>query len=103
MAVIGDQNSLEPILVKHRRGQIRSQGLIAEGRPMMDPEFPARSTGPVSRRSACGSALGIPHRRRRSACPNLLPGSIVANGSQEHADADENDKSNKGKQADDQD
>ena len=25
MAVIGDQNSLEPILVKHRRGQIRKE------------------------------------------------------------------------------
>ncbi len=32
MAVIGDQNSLEPIPVKHRRGQIRSQPLIAESR-----------------------------------------------------------------------
>jgi hypothetical protein len=32
MAVIGDQNSLEPILVKHRRGRIHSQHLIAENR-----------------------------------------------------------------------
>jgi hypothetical protein len=30
MAVIGDQNSLEPILVKHRRRPIRRQRLFDE-------------------------------------------------------------------------
>jgi hypothetical protein len=45
MAVIGDQNSLKPILIKHRRGQIRRQRLIAEnwtwlrGRPVSQLSF----------------------------------------------------------------
>jgi hypothetical protein len=36
----------------------------------------------------------------RSAGPNLLPGSIVPNGSQEYMNADEDDQGHKGEQAD---
>jgi Helix-turn-helix domain len=45
---------------------------------------------------------GIPRGRRRSTSPNLLPGSIVANASQEDMDTDEDGQGNKGEQTDGQ-
>jgi hypothetical protein len=40
-----------------------------------------------------------PVQLANSASPNLLPGSIVANGSQEYMDADYDDQGSKGEQA----
>jgi hypothetical protein len=45
---------------------------------------------------------GVPRGRQRSAGPNLLPGSIVANGRQEDMNTDEDGQGNKGEQADGQ-
>src|ERR1700738_286319 len=45
------------------------------------------------------SRMGFPRGQRRSASPNLLPGSIVANGSQEDMNTDEDSQGNKREQA----